>query len=146
MLRGQSQFMAVIYFRLFLELGLVCQTGMEQGSNIWIIVSCMSNRDVTLFKYLNHCVLYVKRATNIFCLLSKFIFQRRKIIFCSQYSWVKKSSFIHTMKPINLELYILHQPITTSEPDDDINTVCLIFFPFLSSWIHTDFIENMRYI
>jgi hypothetical protein len=28
MLRGQSQFMVVIYFRLFLELNLVCQTGM----------------------------------------------------------------------------------------------------------------------
>jgi hypothetical protein len=28
MLRGQSQFMIVIHFRLFLELDLVCQTGM----------------------------------------------------------------------------------------------------------------------
>jgi hypothetical protein len=28
MLRGQSQFMIIIYFRLFLELDLVCQTGM----------------------------------------------------------------------------------------------------------------------
>jgi hypothetical protein len=34
MMRGQSQFMIVIYFRLFLELDLVCQTGMKQDSNI----------------------------------------------------------------------------------------------------------------
>jgi hypothetical protein len=50
MLRRQSQFM--IYFRLFLELDLVCQTGMYHDSNIWIMVSCLSNRDITwIFKH-----------------------------------------------------------------------------------------------
>jgi hypothetical protein len=34
MLREQSQFMLVIYFKLFLELGLICQTGIYHDSNM----------------------------------------------------------------------------------------------------------------
>jgi hypothetical protein len=49
MLRGKSQFM--IFFRLFLELDLVYQTERKHDSNIWIIVCCMSNRNVTWFKH-----------------------------------------------------------------------------------------------
>jgi hypothetical protein len=44
MLRGQSQY--VIYFRLFLELDLVRQKGMNM-IKIFESLSCLSNRDVT---------------------------------------------------------------------------------------------------
>jgi hypothetical protein len=88
---------------------------------------------------------YFTKSNEYFCPLTKFFFQRRKILFGSQCSWVKKSSFIHTMKPINLELHILHQPITTSEPDDDIDTVGLIFSPFSSSWTHTHIFNEITH-
>jgi hypothetical protein len=67
--------MVNIYFRLFLELDLVCQTGMQQDSYIWINVLfvkqgsnmikifesldlVLSNMDLTWLKYLNPWILF----------------------------------------------------------------------------------------